>query len=178
MTPREVAASDEAILRAVLTLWQTSLIRHDRPTVADEVANGISYFDQTFLRELPYIYSMIEDRLAEHGKGGNTSDLPSFFRMGSWIGGDRDGNPFVTSEVLNLTAAMHSRKVLNFYLDELHQLGAELPLDAPPNLIAERSSASIRGWRRPPACSARTCNCVRWWRKPHLIKLQRSCSRI
>jgi phosphoenolpyruvate carboxylase len=129
MTPREVAASDEAILRAVLTLWQTSLIRHDRPTVADEVANGISYFDQTFLRELPYIYSMIEDRLAEHGKGGNTSDLPSFFRMGSWIGGDRDGNPFVTAEVLNLTAAMHSRKVLNFYLDELHQLGAELPLD-------------------------------------------------
>jgi phosphoenolpyruvate carboxylase len=129
MTPREVAASDEAILRAVLTLWQTSLIRHDRPTVADEVANGISYFDQTFLRELPYIYSMIEDRLAEHGKGGNASELPSFFRMGSWIGGDRDGNPFVTSEVLNLTAAMHSRKVLNFYLDELHQLGAELPLD-------------------------------------------------
>jgi phosphoenolpyruvate carboxylase len=129
MTPREVAASDEAILRAVLTLWQTSPIRHDRPTVADEVANGISYFDQTFLRELPYIYSMIEDRLGEHGKGGNTSDLPSFFRMGSWIGGDRDGNPFVTSEVLNLTAAMHSRKVLNFYLDELHQLGAELPLD-------------------------------------------------
>jgi phosphoenolpyruvate carboxylase len=49
--------------------------------------------------------------------------------MGSWIGGDRDGNPFVTSEVLNLTTAMHSRKALNFYLDELHQLGAELPLD-------------------------------------------------
>jgi phosphoenolpyruvate carboxylase len=129
MTPREVAANDEAILRAVLTLWQTSLIRHDRPTVADEVANGISYFDQTFLRELPYIYSVIEDGLAEHEKGRNNSELPSFFRMGSWIGGDRDGNPFVTSEVLNLTAAMQSRKVLNFYLDELHQLGAELPLD-------------------------------------------------
>jgi phosphoenolpyruvate carboxylase len=129
MTPREAAASDEAILRAVLTLWQTSMIRHDRPTVADEVANGISYFDQTFLRELPYIYSVIEDRLAEHNRGRNNSELPSFFRMGSWIGGDRDGNPFVTSEVLNVTTALQSRKVLNFYLDELHQLGAELPLD-------------------------------------------------
>src|SRR5438270_392300 len=129
MAPREVAASDEAILRAVLTLWQTSLIRHDRPTVADEVANGISYFDQTFLRELPYIYSMMEDRLATHDRGRNDAELPSFFRIGSWIGGDRDGNPFVTAEVLNLTAAMQSRKAINFYLDELHQLGAELPLD-------------------------------------------------
>jgi phosphoenolpyruvate carboxylase len=129
MTPGETAASDEAILRAVLTLWQTSLIRHDRPTVADEVANGISYFDQTFLAELPYVYSMIEDRLASYDRGGNDAELPSFFRIGSWIGGDRDGNPFVTSDVLDLTATMQSRKVLNFYLEELHQLGAELPLD-------------------------------------------------
>jgi phosphoenolpyruvate carboxylase len=129
MTPGEAAANDEAILRAVLTLWQTSLIRHDRPTVADEVANGISYFDQTFLRELPYVYSLMEDRLATHDRGRNDAELPSFFRIGSWIGGDRDGNPFVTAEVLNLTAAMQSRKAVNFYLDELHQLGAELPLD-------------------------------------------------
>jgi phosphoenolpyruvate carboxylase len=129
MTGGETAASDEAIQRAVLTLWQTSLIRHDRPTVADEVANGISYFDQTFLRELPYIYSMMEDRLASYDRGRNDAELPSFFRIGSWIGGDRDGNPFVTADVLSLTATMQSRKVLNFYLDELHQLGAELPLD-------------------------------------------------
>jgi phosphoenolpyruvate carboxylase len=190
MTPGEVAANDEAILRAVLTLWQTSLIRHDRPTVADEVANGISYFDQTFLRELPYIYSTIEDRLAAYDRGRNDAELPSFFRIGSWIGGDRDGNPFVTSEVLNLTANMQSRKVLNFYLDELHQLGAELPLDrgrvsvsaqlqqfvdqfpdnsprAPPSPIAEQSSASIRGWLQPLACLAMPCNCVHWWSKCH-----------
>jgi phosphoenolpyruvate carboxylase len=129
MTPSEVAANDEAIQRAVLTLWQTSLIRHDRPTVVDEVANGISYFDQTFLRELPHVYSIIEDGLAVYDRGRNDAELPSFFRVGSWIGGDRDGNPFVTAEVLNVTAAMQSRKVLNFYLEELHQLGAELPLD-------------------------------------------------
>ena len=53
MTPEELAASEESILRAVLTLWQTSLLRHERPTVIDEVANGLSYYEQTFLRELP-----------------------------------------------------------------------------------------------------------------------------
>ena len=129
MTPEELGASEEAILRAVLTLWQTSLVRHERPTVTDEVANGLSYYDQTFLRELPRVYALIEDRLTAYDQSWNSTDLPSFLRMGSWIGGDRDGNPFVTAEVLRRTVAMQSRKALDFYLDELHQLGAELSLD-------------------------------------------------
>lgn len=129
MTPEELAASEESIQRAVLTLWQTSLIRHDRPTVTDEVANGLSYYDQTFLRELPRVYARIEDRLAAYDRTWNSADLPSFLRMGSWIGGDRDGNPFVTADVLRRTVAMQSRKALDFLLEELHQLGAELSLD-------------------------------------------------
>ena len=57
------------------------------------------------------------------------SELPSFVRMGSWIGGDRDGNPFVNADVLRETIAMQSKRAVDFYLDELHLLGAELSLD-------------------------------------------------
>jgi phosphoenolpyruvate carboxylase len=130
MTPREFAASDEALLRAVLTLWQTSLLRRGRPDVIDEVANGLSYYDHTFLRELPRVYGIIEDQLAAYDPGFNNADLPSFMRIGSWIGGDRDGNPFVNAEVLAQTVTMQSKRVFDFYFDELHLLGAELPLDS------------------------------------------------
>jgi phosphoenolpyruvate carboxylase len=129
MSPPHVEENDDAILRAVLTLWQTSLLRHDRPTVIDEVTNGLSYFDQTFLSEIPRLYAMLEDELLRYEGGPDATFVPAFLRMGSWIGGDRDGNPFVTADVLRQTVGMQSSKAFEFYLDELHQLGAELSLD-------------------------------------------------
>ncbi|MGP0088374.1 MAG: phosphoenolpyruvate carboxylase [Xanthobacteraceae bacterium] len=129
MTPEEVAASDEALNRAVLTLWQTSMLRRDRPSVIDEVANGLSYYDHTFLRELPRVYAQLEDQLIAFDPAWNNTELPSFLRIGSWIGGDRDGNPFVTADALRQTLSMQSKRVVDFYLDELHLLGAELSLD-------------------------------------------------
>src|SRR5215475_13560815 len=64
LTPPEVASSTEAMSRAILTLWQTSLLRRGKPTVIDEVANGLSYYDHTFFRELPRLYGELEDELA------------------------------------------------------------------------------------------------------------------
>jgi phosphoenolpyruvate carboxylase len=129
MIPAEVAAAEDGLNRAILTLWQTSLLRRGRPTVIDEVANGLSYYDHTFFRELPCLYADLEDQLAGLDPAWNTTELPSFIRMGSWIGGDRDGNPFVTADVLRQTIAMQSKRIIDFYLDELHLLGAELSLD-------------------------------------------------
>ena len=128
-TPAEAGAADTAMSRAVLTLWQTSLLRRGRPTVVDEVANGLSYYDHTFLYELPRLYGDLEDGLAALDPSWNNTELPSFIRMGSWIGGDRDGNPFVNAEVLRQAIEMQSKRVVDFYLDELHLLGAELSLD-------------------------------------------------
>src|SRR6266568_1485463 len=129
LTPAEAAAADEAMGRAILTLWQTSLLRRGRPSVIDEVANGLSYYDHTFFRELPRLFGDLEDQLAAFDPAWNNTELPSFIRMGSWIGGDRDGNPFVTADVLKQTIAMQSKRVLDFYLDELHLLGGELSLN-------------------------------------------------
>ena len=129
MTPEETAGAEEALLREVLTLWQTSLLRHDRPTVIDEVTTGLSYYDHTFLRELPRLYGMLEDQLAAQDPAWNRAELPAFLRIGSWIGGDRDGNPFVNADVLRQTIHMQSRHVIDHYLEELHLLGGELSLD-------------------------------------------------
>src|SRR6266446_2601291 len=94
LTPEEAAANEEALRRAVLTLWQTSMLRGSRLKVIDEIANGLSYYDYTFLRELPRFYAALEDQLASTDPAWDNFELPSFLRVGSWIGGDRDGNPF------------------------------------------------------------------------------------
>ncbi len=128
LTPEELVASDEQLRRAVLTLWQTNLLRRTRLTVLDEVANGLSFYDYTFLNEVPRLHSRLEDRLNEGG--GTQGELASFLKMGSWIGGDRDGNPYVGADVMRGTLKMQSSRVLRFYLDELHVLGSELSLAA------------------------------------------------
>ena len=129
LTPEELAANEEALRRAVLILWQTYILRSTKLAVLDEVKNGISYYDYTFLQELPRFYATLEDQLASSDPAWGGTELPSFLRMGSWIGGDRDGNPFVTAEVLRQTLQLQSNRVLKFYLDELHFLGSELSLD-------------------------------------------------
>jgi len=133
LTAEEFEASEEQLRRAVLTLWQTNLLRRTKLTVLDEVANGLSFYDYTFLHEVPRLHCALEDRLhAEDAPDDNGAreELASFLRMGSWIGGDRDGNPFVTAEVMRGTLRLQSTRVLRFYLEELHALGAELSLAA------------------------------------------------
>jgi phosphoenolpyruvate carboxylase len=129
LTPDEIEAGDEQLRRAVLTLWQTNLLRRTKLTVLDEVANGLSFYDYTFLHEVPRLHCALEDRLNKDDAGDH-EELVSFLKMGSWIGGDRDGNPFVTADVMRGTLRLQSSRVLSFYLEELHALGAELSLAA------------------------------------------------
>ncbi len=128
-TPEELAANRRALRRNVLTLWQTSLVRGTRLRVIDEVANGLSYYDYTFLRALPLFYADLERLLGATDAAWQDMKVPSFLRMGSWIGGDRDGNPFVTADVTRQTLTMQSERAVRFYLEEVHQLGGELSLD-------------------------------------------------
>jgi phosphoenolpyruvate carboxylase len=128
LTPEELAASDEELRREVLTLWQTNLLRRTKLTVLDEVANGLSFYDYTFLHEVPRLHSALEDQLNE--ADGAQGEIAAFLRMGSWIGGDRDGNPFVTAEVMRGTLKLQSSRALRHYLEELHVLGSELSLAA------------------------------------------------
>jgi phosphoenolpyruvate carboxylase len=150
-TPEELAANRKALRRAVLTLWQTRLVRTTRLRVIDEVANGLAYYDHTFLRALPIFYADLEDQLGAIDPAWQDLEVRSFLRMGSWIGGDRDGNPFVTAEVSRQALAMQSQRALRFYLDELHLLGGELSLDGQMVGISDglRALAERSGDRSP-----------------------------
>lgn len=129
LTPEEKASTEEALRRAILTLWQTSILRRTRLKVIDEVVNGLSYYDYTFFKELPRVYALLEDQLATIDPAWANVELPAFLRIGSWIGGDRDGNPFVTADALRQALQLQSKHALGFYLEELHCLGSELSLD-------------------------------------------------
>ena len=144
-TPREAALRSEHLERQVLLLWQTRMLRGHRPAVLEEVASALSYFERTFLREVPALYADLEDRLSLDPAWGD-AELPAFFQLGSWIGGDRDGNPFVTAEVLEGALRMQTRTILDFLLRETRALGAELSLSLQVarasqelQLLAERS---------------------------------------
>lgn len=123
LTPRELAAN-EALLRArVAQLWMTRLLRYSKLTVADEIENAMSYYESTFLREVPKLYADLEAAL-------DGQSVHSFLRMGQWIGGDRDGNPNVTAQTLELALRRQSDVVLRHYLTEVHYLGGELSVSA------------------------------------------------
>jgi phosphoenolpyruvate carboxylase len=127
LTPEELEENEAALEVAILTLWQTRMLRPQRLAVIDEVKNGVSYYDDTFFSEVPRLYRRFEDLLrARHPE--REWSLPPFFRIGSWIGGDRDGNPFVTAPILRQSMRLQSTAAMNYYLAELHDLGGELPL--------------------------------------------------
>ncbi len=138
-TARELAAN-EALLRARVTqLWQTRMLRTTKLSVDDEIENALSYYRATFLTQIPALYREIEEALPGF-------EIASFFRMGNWIGGDRDGNPFVTAETLATSLARQSETALRFYLTQAHELGTELsnsktlePVTAELDALAERS---------------------------------------
>jgi phosphoenolpyruvate carboxylase len=129
-TPEEMKDIEEQIRRSILTVWQTNLLRQSKLNVLDEVGNGLSYYDYTFLREVPKFYTALENRLRNLVSDQQTGTIRSFLRIGSWIGGDRDGNPFVTADVLTKTLGRQTSQIFSFYLQELHELGGDLSLSS------------------------------------------------
>ena len=123
LTPRELAANEAQLRARVMQLWQTRLLRFTKLTVADEIENALSYYEATFLREIPKLYANLERELGH---------LPvhSFLRMGQWIGGDRDGNPNVSADTLNYALSRQAEVALRHYLTEVHLLGGELSMSA------------------------------------------------
>lgn len=120
---------DDAILRQIALLWQTRVLRNERLFVADEVETVLSYLRDVFLPTLPALYAKWDRALGARS--------PSFLRPGSWIGGDRDGNPFVTADSLRLALGQAAEAVLVHYLDALHALGAELSISSTQAKVSE-----------------------------------------
>lgn len=136
---RELVDNELQMKARVIQLWQTRLLRVTKLKVVDEIENALSYYEATFLREIPKLYAELEDRL------GN-QPVASFLKMGQWTGGDRDGNPNVSAETLDYALKRQADMILRHYLTEVHYLGTELSLSAllvdfPKNMqeLAKRS---------------------------------------
>ncbi|MCA0984184.1 phosphoenolpyruvate carboxylase [Halobacillus yeomjeoni] len=121
LTVREKESLQDSLQNEVTVLWQTEELRNRKPTVMDEVRNGLYYFDETLFDVLPEVHQELEARLEEHYPGEDWS-VPNFLRFGSWIGGDRDGNPNVTPEITWETLGKQRSLVLEKYEEVLVEL--------------------------------------------------------
>ncbi|SFA83284.1 Phosphoenolpyruvate carboxylase, type 1 [Collimonas sp. OK607] len=133
LTAKELRDNTELLRGRIATLWQTRMLRYTKLTVADEIENALSYYRITFLRELPALYDDIEGEIAtqfptrgRQSSAGASAELAPFVQMGSWIGGDRDGNPNVNASTMQRALTRQSTTIFDFYLEEVHALGAEL----------------------------------------------------
>jgi len=123
LAQRELVANEMQLRARVLQLWQTRLLRFTKLTVSDEIENALSYYESTFLSEIPKLYADLEAELGH-------AHVHSFLRMGQWIGGDRDGNPNVNADTLHYALRRQCDVALRHYLTELHYLGGELSMSA------------------------------------------------
>jgi len=128
LTPDEVEGLETGLYREVLGLWQTSMLRLSKLRVFDEIDNGLAYYRYTFLTEVPKLYASLERNLRLRLKAANEPHLAPFLRLGSWIGGDRDGNPNVVAETLQYAIRAQACVAFAHYLEEVHRLGGELSL--------------------------------------------------
>ncbi|MGB8077625.1 MAG: phosphoenolpyruvate carboxylase, partial [Gallionella sp.] len=126
MTPDDLDYNEETLHRFVLILWQTRMLRTAKLTVRDEIKNGLEFYRYTFLTEIPRLYASLEKQL--EARFDRDIRIPPLLHVGSWIGGDRDGNPFVTHDVMLDALHQHSSLAFEHYLNETHLLGTRLSL--------------------------------------------------
>ncbi|MEI7431523.1 MAG: phosphoenolpyruvate carboxylase [Betaproteobacteria bacterium] len=155
LTVEEAEENEDNLRRNIMVMWETRMLRPSKLTVLDEVINGLSFYDYTLLNELPRLYTRLEDKLASRNQQWEGRELPTFMTMGSWIGGDRDGNPFVTAEVLAEALKLQSEAIINRYLDEVAKLGASLSLSSE---LVKVDEAVLVMAARSPARTAQTAD--------------------
>ena len=109
----------------ILILWRTDEVRLRKPTVLDEVENGLYYFRTSLFRAIPEVYRDLEKAIKRVYHTDNVK-VPSFIRFGSWIGGDRDGNPFVTPDITREAVYMHAETALHEYMRRAQKLSTLL----------------------------------------------------
>src|SRR5580658_5807949 len=117
---QDMARLEELVLAEITGLWQTDEVRSRRPTVYDEVKMGLDYYDVSIFETLPELYREISAALhAAYDLEIDPLELPPVLRFGSWIGGDRDGNPFVTPEVTRAALQLARGHLLLYYQRQL-----------------------------------------------------------
>ncbi|MBM7645096.1 phosphoenolpyruvate carboxylase [Scopulibacillus daqui] len=141
-TKREKKSLQDRLFTEITALWQTNELRDKKLTVMNEVSNGLYYFDETLFDVLPQIHQDLEELLFEKYK--QKWRVPSFLRFGSWIGGDRDGNPNVTAQTTWKTLERHRKLALSKYQQSLEELKDRLSHSTKRVQVTDELKASIK----------------------------------
>jgi phosphoenolpyruvate carboxylase len=123
----EARDCEEQILAEITALWQTDEVRLKKPTVSNEIYMGLDYFPMVLFDTLPKVYEELEECLHEElGIEAPNVKLPEILEFGTWIGGDRDGNPLVTSRSTQEALRMARHRIIDHYLSEVGSLAGHL----------------------------------------------------
>ncbi len=174
-TAREEERWRVSLYHEVLTLWQTNELRDRKPTVIDEVRNGLYFMDETLFEALPEVYAQLERTVREQ-YDMRSWRAPVFLRFGSWIGGDRDGNPGVTAHVTMQTMDMHRALVLRKYEQALCNAHVQLSFSTTLVQVTDALLASIAEDKR-----AAFLPVEKQWRtesEPYRVKLSHMIARL
>jgi phosphoenolpyruvate carboxylase len=121
LTRDQQVAQERQVKAQIQLLWRTNEVRTRKPTVEDEVLYGLYYFRESLFEAIPELYRYFE-RAMRYAYGTDNIHIPSFLRFGSWIGGDRDGNPFVTAEVTRKAIRLGMHEALHEYIKRIDDL--------------------------------------------------------
>ncbi|MDR3724030.1 MAG: phosphoenolpyruvate carboxylase [Terracidiphilus sp.] len=141
---QDLARLEEQVLAEITSLWQTDEVRSRRPTVFDEVKMGLDYYDVSILETLPELYREISAAFRDaYGVEMEAHALPQVLRFGSWIGGDRDGNPYVTPEVTRGAIQLARGHLLLYYQKKLDGIIDLLTTSAHQRPVSEELLARL-----------------------------------
>ncbi|MGO8757957.1 MAG: phosphoenolpyruvate carboxylase [Terracidiphilus sp.] len=144
---QDLARLEELVLAEITGLWQTDEVRSRRPTVYDEIKMGLDYYDVSIFETLPGLYREISAALrSAYGLEIEPHELPQVLRFGSWIGGDRDGNPFVTSEVTRAALQLARGHLLLYYQRRLDEIIDLLTSSAQQRPVSEALLQRLRAY--------------------------------
>jgi phosphoenolpyruvate carboxylase len=135
---QDLARLEQLVMAEITSLWQTDEVRSRRPTVYDEIKMGLDYYDVSIFETLPNLYREISEALKiSYGLEIDTLALPQVLQFGSWIGGDRDGNPFVTPQVTRDAIQLARGHLLTYYEGQLQQIIDLLTTSAQQQPVSE-----------------------------------------
>ncbi|WP_297808311.1 phosphoenolpyruvate carboxylase [uncultured Methylophaga sp.] len=141
LTPFDEERTRKEIKKQVQLLWSTDEVRAIKPTVRDEIKNGLFYFNVSLFDAVPRTYRNLENAIrrvySDEIEAGQDFKVPGLVKFGSWIGGDRDGNPFVTAETTEMAIQLQKRTVIRRYLEDITKLSYILTHSQPLCQISE-----------------------------------------
>ncbi|MDZ8202237.1 phosphoenolpyruvate carboxylase [Microbacterium sp. SSW1-59] len=135
------ARAERQMLEEIDTLWRTGPLRAEKPSPTDEVRAVMAVFDDTLFTSIPEVYRRVDDALQGPAAGSRSPVVRPFVRIGSWVGGDRDGNPFVTASVTRKAAKIAGEHVLLGLERAAQRIGRTLTLDADTTPPSEAATA-------------------------------------